>query len=109
MGRYRIIIVSALLILGIFMLPLISLSDKGHQYINGRLEYIKGNVIGLKVIDEKKEFPIAPKVRYLKHVEENKAIYEKPASQNDIKEGMSVTIKVVEGMVEEIILEEYRR
>lgn len=86
----------------------VSLAFSQHNYLNGQLVTINRDIIAINVNGRVQSYPISKNVRIVKHLTKNGAIYEEPATTAEAKNNMVVTIKVVGGKVEEIILEVYR-
>lgn len=91
-----------LLVLGLFALA------QGHVYINGKLHSFGQKIITLEVLGSKRIYNLDRGVRVIKHIIAGGAIYEEPARLSDVKPGNSITIKVEDGLVKEIVLEVYK-
>ena len=80
---------------------------RSHYYFNGKVNAISKNYDYINVSGE--DFYIAQDCRVAIHKEVNGAFFENPASLRDIKIGDWVTIKVIDNLVTEILIERYKK
>ncbi|BBA70535.1 pilus assembly protein PilL [Geobacter sulfurreducens] len=76
-----------------------------HTYVNGTVLGISGDMI--KIDD--KIFTIAPKAKIVVQDKRNGAYFEERASRSYISVGNSVTVRAMGNLVNEIIIERWKR
>lgn len=95
--------------ISIFVLVIVILQSlsiaSDHVYINGRLTNFSSTTISI----DNKTYMFSYKVKFLKHIKKKQSIYEEPATLKEARIGDFVTIKVRDNLVEEVIIEVYRR
>ena len=92
-----------LLIAVAFILFQIGNASAEYVWINGKVEEVSDKFIKVANI----QYIIYPEMRVIKHVKKNSAIYEKPATLEDVRRFQTVNIRVNGGAVMEIIIEKY--
>lgn len=85
----------------------ISLCQSHHVYLNGKVINFSDTTI--KIDTAKEVFYIVKTTKVLKHIKVGSSIYEEKASLKELKTGYSVTLKIKNNIVDEIIIEEYKR
>ncbi len=103
---FKIVIIPLLILTFIFM-PEISLCQSHHVYLNGKVINFSDTTI--KIDTAKEVFYIVKTTKVLKHTKVGSSIYEKKAQLKELKIGDSVTLKISGNIVDEVIIEEYKR
>ncbi len=80
-----------------------ALASTEHVYINGKIAKFSKESINI----DDKDYRIAHNVKIVKHVRKGGSIYEEPANFNELAIGKKASIKVLGGVVYEIIIEAY--
>lgn len=88
----------------LILVPVISVC---HEYLNGKVEQFSPNLITINTGYKVVSYPVALNVSILKHTTHKGAFFEEPAKSGEIKENKFVTIKIENGIVTEIIIEDY--
>ncbi|MCS7232376.1 MAG: hypothetical protein RMJ67_09625 [Elusimicrobiota bacterium] len=107
MGKIFMLLLIPVLIFTFILMPEISLSQSNHIYLNGKVISLSNNTI--KIDSAKEPFYIVKDVKVLKHVKKGSSIYEEKALLKELQPGNSVTLKVTGNIVNEIIIEEYKK
>jgi len=104
---HKFILKTMVFILLLSLFPSFSNSQTNHVYINGKVLSFSNDII--QIDTSKQPFYISNTARVVKHVKKGPSIYEEQSSLRELKQGISVTLKVTGNIVSEVIIEEYKK